>query len=159
VGGPLLEAISHQVGEHPRLVLGLGGAAAGGLQGAVLGGPEHRGSGAAAGAALGGLGGAALGSKVNLHREDKARAFETFRNAMGGAKTAQLDAFLDELEQIKNAGWFDTLKQVATAPIPGTPNLLPGAEALKKLKSGLGAGQGASKGFQAFQAARAAAGH
>jgi hypothetical protein len=54
------------------------------------------------------------------------------------------------------------VKKVFTTPIPGTPELMPGiAHAADKLK-GLAAStgkQGPSKGFQAFQAARAAAGH
>ena len=79
-----------------------------------------------------------------------------------GEAAALFAAFEDELANIKAAGVLDTMKKIFTTPIPGTPELMPGiAHAADKLK-GLAAStskQGPSKGFQAFQAARAAAGH
>lgn len=101
--------------------------------------------------------------KFNTPKDDVQTANPgKLKAAMETVSAAQFEAFLDELEQIKDAGVLDTLKNVFTTPIPGTPELMPGiAHAADKLK-GLAAStskQGPSKGFQAFQAARAAAGH
>jgi hypothetical protein len=101
--------------------------------------------------------------------EGRATAKKKYKTPEDDAKTAMLEGFLDELEKIaseKDSGFLSDLaagaKKALTTPIPGTPEIMPGiAHAADKLK-GLAAStskQGPSKGFQAFQAARAAAGH
>jgi hypothetical protein len=104
--------------------------------------------------------------KFNTPKDDVKAANPGGLKMDKAAADVMMMAFLDELENIKAAGalgdFLSKAKAVATTPIPGTPELMPGiAHAADKLK-GLSAStgrQGASKGFQAFQAARSAAGH
>jgi hypothetical protein len=81
-------------------------------------------------------------------------------------KTAMLEGFFDELEKIaseKDSGFLGDLaagaKKTLTTPIAGTPDLIPHLDKLRAATAGGKAMGQASKGFQAFQASRAAAGH
>ena len=94
---------------------------------------------------------------ANLFRRDGAFMVPSSLNKHSMA------GFSAELHALKEAGMLGEvagkMKNVLTTPIPGTPDLFH-AGAQKAMQFGQTAvKKGPSKGFQAFQAARAAAGH
>jgi hypothetical protein len=83
-----------------------------------------------------------------------------------GVEHTKLASCMDELQKIaveKDSGFRESISNIGkalTTPIAGTPEILPAIKGgLEKATRAVGPSSGGSKGFEAFQAARAAAGH